>query len=424
MAKRPVIRFAEVIMALNLHKLFFNQEGDPHYLGALAVEPATDAALREARDQIRKTLRAGLRDWSKLLRQDELFDKSISDSAPTSLAPKFRMQGSFAYFTANEPEQQPPQEVDLDDGVFLPVSFLTLQGGRHPSVVSQGYFLAVERCLKDLCRRNRWSLITDKPSCVRVQITRSAHIDLALYAIADEQFRQLEEAAAKSLSAQQRQAVQDSPELSEALYRSLSADGIMLAHRDEGWKPSDPRKLEDWVKAGVERHGPQLRRVWRYLKGWRDFQWEESRLASVALMAAAVTIFDRNGPHLTDSRDDLAMRIVGEALPTVLAARIENPVVEGQRLDEGWGVEERSAYVQAAQRLCAEMTSAMAASDSETAIEVLQNAFGRRIPDDAGLVRDDSPIKPAILSAGLLRASASDPAARAAVEKRGSQRFG
>lgn len=411
-------------MALNAHKVFHDPAGRDHYLGALAVAPATDAALRSARDQIRQALRTGLRQWSRWLRQDELFEKSLAGPAPAVLAPKFRMQGSFAYFTANEPEQKPPQEVDLDDGVFLPVSFRTLQGGRHPSVVSRGYFLAVERCVADLCRRSGWTLITDKPSCVRVQISRTAHIDLALYAIADEQFRQLEEAATKALSAQQRQAEQDNPELGEALYRNLSADGIMLAHRDEGWKPSDPRKLEDWVKAAVDRHGAQLRRVWRYLKGWRDFQWEECRLASVALMAAAVTVFDRERGRIADNRDDLALRTVGDALPAVLAGRIDNPVVDGQRLDEGWTVDDRKAYVQAARLLGSHLTLALEAADGEAAIEVLQTVFGTRIPNDAGLVREDAPAKPTVLTSGLLRGGAVDPAVRAAVEKRGTQRFG
>jgi hypothetical protein len=62
----------------------------------------------------------------------------------------------------------------------------------------------------------------------------------------------------------------------------------MLAHRDEGWKPSDPRKLEEWFRAAVRQHGEQLRRVCRYLKNWRDNRWEGCRLSSIALMACTV----------------------------------------------------------------------------------------------------------------------------------------
>lgn len=38
-----------------------------------------------------------------------------------SLNPRFRTQGSFQYDTLNKPYVTPPQEMDIDDGTYLPM---------------------------------------------------------------------------------------------------------------------------------------------------------------------------------------------------------------------------------------------------------------------------------------------------------------
>ena len=127
-------------------------------------------------------------------------------------------------------------------------------------MISSGLFLAVER-LEPLCKRKGWKLNKAKASCVRVG-SGHAHIDLALYAIPDVQFAQLLEKAARAgnavLSQQAFRDLQESRDLTDEVYRGLSGDQIMLAHRVEGWKPSDPRKLEDWFREAVEKFGEQL----------------------------------------------------------------------------------------------------------------------------------------------------------------------
>src|SRR5205085_2773416 len=110
------------------------------------------------------------------------------------------------------------------------------------------------------------------PSCVRIRISDEAHIDLALYAIPDLEFGRLVEKAALAESTfardEFRREMQEAIALDQAVYANLRSDQIMLAHREEGWKPSDPRKLEDWFTGAVKKFGDQLRRVSRYLKGW------------------------------------------------------------------------------------------------------------------------------------------------------------
>src|SRR5439155_2814441 len=101
-------------MPLNLHRLFHSAPSDD-YFSALTVAKQKEDSLRSARDEIRAVLRSSLGSLAQFPR-DQLFEELARDSAPTSLKPKFRMQGSFAYRTCNDPAHKPPQEVDLDDG--------------------------------------------------------------------------------------------------------------------------------------------------------------------------------------------------------------------------------------------------------------------------------------------------------------------
>jgi hypothetical protein len=305
------------------------------------------------------------------------------------------MQGSFSYRTCNDPAHNPPQEIDLDDGMFLPISFLTGNGTIHPSIVSDGFFLAVERILEPLCKEAGWTLDKRKPSCVRVQISDVAHIDIALYAIPDADFTTLVE---KSLHAEDmmtrdatRQNIRDSVRFLDEVYRNIPRDHIILAHRDKGWKRSDPRKLDDWFKEAVDTHGEQLRRVSRYLKGWRDFQWEMSRLSSIALMAGVVSAYEKFGKAISEQRDDKALLVVAEELPATLSKEISNPVVQGERLDEGWSADERASYVAAANDLLKRLQDAiLGTDDANISVSGLTRVFGERIPDDPSLVSLDN----------------------------------
>jgi hypothetical protein len=410
-------------MALNAHRVFSGST-DKNYLRALEVEQDKQDDLRAVRDLVRERLRNAFKEWDKYASAEILFETaSVSNG---SLQPKFRMQGSFAYRTLNEPAQK-PQEIDLDDGMFLPVSYLAGQQGSHPGLVHTGYFTVVERALAPLCADNDWKLETDLPSCVRIRLDDGAHMDVALYAIPDHEFDVLIEKAA--FNAQDQIAVMESVDFGDVLYRQLDANQIMLAHRDEGWKPSDPRKLDDWVQEGVKTHGAQFRRVCRYLKGWRDYQWASCRLASIALMSCVREAFDK-GPAIADNRDDLRIKDVAQRLPDLLRKQIDNPVVDGQRLDEKWSSEQRADYVAKAEVLAARVEQALLGTDvKQTALNELIASFGTRIPNDVALISSDDPnppalASPAVLKLGVLGDMAERADERQAVSKDGDGRYG
>lgn len=402
-------------MSANAHRVFENSSAVGSFHSEITVSDRQAEALRQARDEIRSCLREGLRGWETLVEKAQLFDDTLRGVDTPALRPKFRMQGSFSYRTQVEPAHLPPQEIDLDDGMFLPVSFLQGGGRVKPVVASRGLFLAVERALMPLCNRRGWKLITNKPSCVRVEISDTAHVDIALYAIPDAQFAQLvENAAIKTAGGGTADHLLEALEFQDAVYRQLSAETLMLAHRVEGWKPSDPRKLDEWFSSAIEQHGPQLRRVCKYLKGWRDFQWkDECRLSSIALMAATVQAFDNLDLSAGLERDDLALLQVAQSLPDFLARRIPNPVVEGQYLDEGWSTEQRNEFVTKASELANRLHRALNRSSTATLVlKELTKGFGDRIPQDEDLIQVDA------LSAPYIRsASERDAAAVAAINE-------
>jgi len=415
----------------NAHRAFFSSPEHESYLRGLTVEPDQESELRIARDEIRDAIREGFRDWSDHIERGDLFEARalasvmFADAEP-SLRPKFRMQGSWSYHTLNCTTQNPPQEIDLDDGVFLPVSFLAQNGSTTPVVASAGYFAAIERIVAPLCARKGWTLVTSKPSCVRIEIDEGSHVDLALYAIPDEEFELLMEKAVSAHASRFDDGLfDDTASFAEYVYPSIPTNHIMLAHRVEGWKPSDPRKLEDWFQEAVNRHGVQIRRLCRYLKGWRDHNWKVCRLSSIALMACVVAAYDEADAEITENRDDLALQMVATRLPELLNGRIRNPVVGGQYLDEGWAPEVREEFIAQARDLSARVDRALESDQAGTVIEHLRAALGKYLPDDADLIVIESSLGfPTILESGILKGFADEPDARAAVKKGGDGRYG
>jgi len=184
----------------------------------------------------------------------------------------------------------------------------------------------------------------------------------------------------------------------------------------------------------VNEYGDQVRTVSRFLKGWKDFQWPEGRLASIALMAAVVSVFERASAAIANDRDDLALLRVAEDLPDFLANDIPNPVVEGERLDQGWSAEERDDFVAKAKVLAERLEDALTkTSERSVAYEALKEQFGGRIPDDlmlyvpdAGLETKESELAaPTALTMGMVnKIDAEHSNDLAAVNKQGGGRYG
>ena len=396
---------------LNCHRVFAGTEIRSGLLQKLAIPQKKQDELRDARDLIRKRIQSGFTGWQNFIERSRLFEvAALSVAQHSALRPRFRMQGSFVYKTANEPAYVPPQDIDLDDGLYLPVSFITDRGQVTPIVASRGFFALVEKILTPLCQEQGWKLDKSKPTCVRIVVSDDAHIDLPLYAVPDEDFETLvETAAALNADAIPRTSITDGLEVLEKAFRALPADKMMLAHRVEGWKPSDPRKIEDWFLAAIKSHGEVLRRVCRYLKGWRDFQWEDGKLSSIAIMAVVVKALDAMRSVPLQNRDDIVLLDVANALPALFRAEILSPIPDLPRLDESWSAEDRQDIVSRAEVLRGSLYEAFNGGFVKSvALERLTKVFGSRVPIDQLLitVADEAAevlsIEPATVAAPLV----------------------
>lgn len=377
---------------VNAHKILHEAPTNADFLQKISIKKSVERRLKDARDEIRTHVRQGIKEWDDRIEKHELFGSHILNQLdPPTLQPRFRTQGSFAYHTVNDPAFKPPQEVDFDDGLFLPVAFFEKNGVQSPIVASRAFFALVESILLPLCQKNGWKLNRNKPSCVRVKLFAGAHYDLPLYAVADKTFSTiLENRAQKILNESGRQTLKDSITLDEDVYRGLNSSDIMLAHREDGWIESDPRKLDDWFAGAVRSHGAQIRRVCRYLKAWRDHNWpnaESCKLSSITLMQCVVMAFDDLKSKISQSRDDLALYHAAKRLPEYLMGDVANPVLKGSVLNDNWDQAQRSDYVSRARSLKHAITNALEAHDDPSAIiSEFRSVLGPRVPSDVSLV--------------------------------------
>ncbi|MGY1490631.1 CBASS cGAMP synthase [Methylobacillus pratensis] len=351
---------------LNLSPLFFTTVNDESCMhGELDLTPEQRAWIASARTDVRDCLRTGI---PRVLRAS-----GYTDGVPQ---PRFFTQGSWAYKTLNSPAQR-PQQADVDDGCYLPLSFVSQT--KRPSTATTVFFAAAEEALRPLVEAKRWRLVTDKPTCIRIVIADYAHIDIPLYAIPDEEFvllkASMEQRGFDSISEAVQRAERDT-------WTALPSDKVLLAHRECNWMPSDPRPVKEWFLGEVDAKGEQFRRVVRYLKAFRDWRWSSGGPSSILLMAAAAPLFEKR-----DRRDDLALLDVVAALPAQLRAGVNNPVDESESLTErlsNEGVEEAAKAFEEFEKV---LRGAIDASSSSQACTWMQGEFGPRFPNEPDRVK-------------------------------------
>lgn len=362
----------------NAHALFCGLKSEPSYLANLTIPEDDRRDLMDARNLIRATLKQAA---LSIPVHDEYWQEDfarITARMRPVIHVKFMTQGSYAYGTLNAPAQIPAQEIDLDDGMYVPVQFL--QNGQ-PALAAKGLFVFAEAALAPLCSRKGWQLDSSKKNCVRVKLWRGAHIDIPIYSIPQDRFETMVEALqkAETTALMARDAMAQS-------WR-LPSDQIMLAQRDGTWLQSDPQQLHDWVNGRSERYGAVYRRLCRFFKGWRDYTWEKSPLSSLCIMCAVDEALRRMNGFPGDSRDDELVMEVAKLLPAIFNDKVANPVIRHLCLNE-WDDDERAAIIEEAEALRDEMVAALERTGhADVVITRLRNQFGQRIPYRPDAVR-------------------------------------
>lgn len=342
---------------LNLSALFNNSNEDRQsFLDALTLDSYQKEELEQARKDIRECLKQGL---PQVLR-----GRGYESDVPT---PRFFTQGSWSYKTLNAPAQM-PQQCDLDDGAYLPMGFVTQT--KRPSKAASLFFSAAEEALAPLVKMRGWKQ-SEKPTCIRIEVSSDAHVDIPLYAIPDAEFQLLKARAHYAMDS-----IEEAVKRAERdAWTALPNDQVLLAHREKDWIESDPRPLKDWFLNEVDVKGEQLRRVVRYLKAYRDWRWSQGGPASILLMAAASPLFEAK-----HGRDDVALLEVCKALPKALRDGVNNPAEESESLTDRLGPNGVEEAAKAFEKFAAILDAAISCSDASLACRWLQEQFGQRFP--------------------------------------------
>lgn len=312
--------------SLNLHSLFDTRvQGRATLINNLTLDSDDRKLMLSARTDIRARLKSRL---------PKRLQKKAVDAGQGHIEvpePRFFTQGSWAYKTLNAPCRS-PQQADLDDGAYLPFSYIENQ---PPAQMSALLFEAVEEVLSELADEKGWRIDTSNDNCTRLIIDTDKHIDVPVYSISDNEFGTLVKESMEMYRCGFESAALDSADYAERAdvqeWHLMPTEGVLMATKNRGWQDSDPRPIRDWVVEQVELKGEQLRRVMRYLKAWRDFQkWDKDDPKSILLMVAADAAF----VMATEKRDDLALLKVLRRLPGILRGQVINPASRDKPLNE------------------------------------------------------------------------------------------
>lgn len=302
-----------------------------------------------------------------------------------SIIPRFFTQGSDAYKLLNRRAWMPPQQIDLDDGLYLPMTFVK---GTKPSQAAALFFAIVDEALKKLIEREKWRAFEEKDTCARVIIDEYLHVDVPLYAIPDDQFGRLSKAAMDRAIADSVDNIDfmSSRKMKIDSWDELDSEKVLLAHRKEDWRPSDPRKIHDWFLGAIDFYGELLRRECRYLKAWRDHQ-KLDHVSSIILMICVFNVFEEIGHLRLPRRDDLVLLSVASRLAGMLDGKIENPAEPAEVLGTNWTAEERRRATNMASEMHSQLDMAINHCYlPDVAVSRMQAVFGDRIPDRPDLV--------------------------------------
>ncbi|WP_312584498.1 CBASS cGAMP synthase [Acinetobacter sp.] len=297
------------------------------------------------------------------------------------LTPRFLTQGSFMYDTLNKPYKCPPQEMDIDDGAYLPMQFFE----EKPAIGHTLLLLLVDTSLKSLVAENIGWRFEAKRTCGRIKIpSKNVHIDVPMYAIPYDEFVKKEAAVMESANSQFSGMIFDSMYArDQAIYEQIDSKYVNLAVRadDQKWMISDPKYVYNWFQNVCAYHGKHVRKICRFLKAWRDAQWENGGgPTSISLMAAAVNVLENNKVDTTDFGS--IMQTVTEKLPDVYRSGVESPDESDERplfpslANHG---DKEKEIVKKLEELADSLNKALDAESKKDALSILNSNFGDRV---------------------------------------------
>jgi hypothetical protein len=149
----------------------------------------------------------------------------------------------------------------------------------------------------------------------------------------------------------------------------------------------------------VEVYGEKLRRICRYIKAWRDHHKPHlDEVSSILLMVCVWQAFEATRRSFIPSREDEALLMVLERLPTYLASAVCNPTDKDENINRvsEKGRKVASAYASDfADQLRRTISST---TDASSAVAEMRMSLGLRVPDRPDLVGIAETAKVTVLS--------------------------
>ncbi|WP_154215327.1 CBASS cGAMP synthase [Vibrio parahaemolyticus] len=293
------------------------------------------------------------------------------------LTPRFWTQGSFQYDTLNRPFQ-PGQEMDIDDGTYMPMPIFESE----PKVGHSLLILLVDASLKSLVAENHGWKFEAKQTCGRIKIeAEKTHIDVPMYAIPKDEFVK-KQVALKANRSLLDSVICESYDSDDIDSYEVDSENVNLALREgeRKWANSDPKIVEDWFNDSCGRIGKHLRKVCRFMKAWRDAQWDVGGPSSISLMAATVNILDRVSHDSSDLGE--TMKIVAKNLPGEFARGVDSPddTDEKPLFPPSYKHGRREMDIMSKlERLPDILSSAESADSKSEALKKINMAFGNRV---------------------------------------------
>jgi len=365
----------------NAEGLLYSRLNDDRFINKLDIKPEEELLLNICKEKVRKKTRSAFSEIKSFILENKqnAFLDSVSDNDRQlllSISPLYKSQGSTVYGTLNDPVYVPPQQIDADDGIYIPMSVVE----DNPVIKKNIFFDIVDGALKELVKEEGWKGFDAKNTCSRLIVNQRIHIDVPLYAIPDERFNTFQMEAKANLN-------------EELLIQNMWLDQseVYLAVRDqEHWIKSDPAKIQRWFQeeTSSSKFGPRLIRVCRYLKAWRDYTWKSGGPSSITLMICAWETFCSNPIFESDSE---ALYRVAKELPSKLSDKIYNPGDKSYPKEEVYPrntlESEQQKNISHANNLYSHINSALVmANNAQQVVERFQDALGDRIPNKPDVI--------------------------------------
>ncbi len=315
---------------------------------------------------------------------------------------KFLTQGSSEYKTINRPCYPPIQQMDLDYGVYIPDY---VAKDREPAE----WLDYVEDCLKPLAESKGWTF-TRKSSCVRVELGKDAnkHIDIPFYCISEDDIANLLENIPPTVSATPDEFEEFRAGMSYRKYKGIDPNNVQMAHRNEGWKKSDPRKIIEWVVSRVDERGDKYIHICRILKGWRDNQWKDnSPLTSIMIMVMVEMAMKEAciSRRSSEREDEALFEVVDVIIEKILCGDIPDPD-NAESLNSKWDRDQKDDCVLKFNSLQKALYGD-SDSNNDAYIRKLREEFGKFFPTDNSFIKPCKPVVTTVVAAATTAATAN-----------------